>query len=68
MVEFRPKAPFDGWHIDNGGRAWRALPPLNMTWISTDNPPETFVSINSGMITEGSPDKGGLVGRLGQPR
>jgi predicted Ser/Thr protein kinase len=57
MVELRPVAPFDAWHTIQGGPAWCALPPLNITCISTDKPAETFVSVDLGRITQGSPEE-----------
>jgi predicted Ser/Thr protein kinase len=57
MVELRPVAPFDAWHTIQGGPAWRALPPLNITCVSTDKPAETFVSVDLGRITQGSPEE-----------
>jgi hypothetical protein len=57
MVELRPVAPFDAWHTIQGGPPWCALPPLNITCISTDKPAETFVSVDLGRITQGSPEE-----------
>jgi hypothetical protein len=57
MVELRPVAPFDAWHTIQGGPAWCALPPHNITCISTDKPAEAFVSVDLGKITQGSPEE-----------
>jgi hypothetical protein len=36
---------------------WRALPPLSITCVSTDNPPDAFVSINAGIYMHDSPEE-----------
>ena len=54
MLQLRPTAPFDGWRINRRGEAWRPLPLINVTCVSTDNRPDTFVSLEVGMIRQGS--------------
>jgi tRNA A-37 threonylcarbamoyl transferase component Bud32 len=54
MLQLRPTAPFDGWRINRRGEAWRPLPLINVTCVSTDNPRDTFVSLEVGMIRQGS--------------
>jgi hypothetical protein len=57
LVELRPSAPFDSWHITRNGLGWRALPRLKVTCVSVDNPPQAFTSIEAGMFTKDSPEE-----------
>ncbi len=52
FLELRPLSSFDGLHIDLGGPIERPLPELNIKCVSTDDPAETFVSVDAGFITK----------------
>jgi len=57
VAELSPAGLFSAWHIGPGGLAWRALPSLRVTCVSTDNPPDAFVSIDPGLYSHDSPEE-----------